>query len=83
MLEFYVCMELMHDFVRGCMYSTSAMYIFSRGTGYFVGDARVGGSTKHHEPNTPRKPHRMASENGQPQCNHTSPHSRFTSPPPW
>lgn len=38
---FYVCMELMHDFVKGCMYSTSGMYIFSRGTGYFVCDARV------------------------------------------
>ena len=34
-------MELMHDFVKGCMYNTSGMYIFSRGTGYLVCDARV------------------------------------------
>ena len=43
----------MHDFVKGCMYSTSGMYIFFRGTGYFVCNARVSGMAKHYELNTP------------------------------
>ena len=46
-------MELMHNFVKGCMYSTSGMYIFSRGTGYLVYDARVEWMTKHYNLNTP------------------------------
>ena len=46
-------MELMHDFVKECMYITSGMYIFSRGTGYLVCDARVEWMTKHYNLNTP------------------------------
>ena len=45
-------MELMHDFVRGCVYRTSGRYTFSRGAGYFVCDARVKWMTKHYKLNT-------------------------------
>ena len=46
-------MESIHDFVKGCVYNTSGMYTFSRGTGYFVCDARVNWMTKYYKLNTP------------------------------
>ena len=46
-------MELMHDFVKGCVYCNSGKYTYLEDPGYFVCDARVGGSTKHLELNTP------------------------------
>ena len=61
-------MELMHAFVKGCMYSTSGMYIFSRGAGYLVCDARVEWMTKHYNLNTPGS--YMILEFASMECNH-------------
>ena len=36
-------MELMHDFVKGCVYCISGKYTYLEDTDYFVCDARVNG----------------------------------------
>ena len=46
------CMELMHDFVKGCVYCISGKYTYLEDTGYFVCDARVKWKTKHYKLNT-------------------------------
>ena len=62
------CMELMHDFVKGCVYCISGKYTYLEDTGYFVCDARVKWKTKHYKLNTPgsHRPPRTADPKGRP-----------------
>ena len=38
-----VCMELMHDFVKGCVYCISGKYTYLEASAYLICDARTKG----------------------------------------
>ena len=51
-------MELMLDFVKGCVYRSSGRYILSRGSGYLICNARTNWMVKYYKLNDPG-PHKV------------------------
>ena len=51
--QFDVCMELMHDFVKGYVYCILGKYMYLEAPGYLICDARTKWMVKHYKLNTP------------------------------